>query len=64
MGIELPAASPANPSIITHSTADATQKATQSPKTDPLAAFVASLSPDQKAKLAALLANTPAGSSP
>jgi len=46
---------PANPGISAQPTEREVQNPVQSAQADPLAAFLASLTPDQKAKLAAML---------
>ena len=46
---------PTNPSTSAQTVEPAVRNPVQSPDPDPMAAFLASLTPDQKAKLAALL---------
>ena len=60
-GLEALGESPANPGTSAIPPSSTTQNPTRATETDPLTAFVASLTPDQKAKLAALLIGGPGG---
>ncbi len=54
-GFDTPDGLPANPSTSEIAPTPAAQNPAHAPEPDPLSAFVASLTADQKAKLAALL---------